>query len=84
LAYCLLCKKDINYTFTIITGMLTRHIRSKHRFEYQAMLEEEISKKVHSDAASKPDDTKELSCIDGFVDVTSGFDRKLTESQSWL
>jgi hypothetical protein len=46
--------------------MLTRHIRSKHRFDYQAMLEEEISKKVRSDsdAASKLDDTKVQSSID--------------------
>ncbi len=79
MAFCLLCKKDVNYTFTMSTGMLTRHIRSKHRFEYQAMLEEEISKKSRPNTASKSNDVKVQSSIDKFVEVCSGFDKTLTD-----
>jgi hypothetical protein len=31
LAYCLLCKADVNSSTTMSTGMLTRHARTKHR-----------------------------------------------------
>jgi hypothetical protein len=45
MAYCTICQADVNYTLTMSTGMLTRHTRSKHRREYEAMLEEEAFKK---------------------------------------
>jgi hypothetical protein len=42
------------------------------------MLEEEISKKFRSDAASKSDDVKVQSSINKCVEVSSGFDKTLT------
>jgi hypothetical protein len=44
--YCKIRQGDINYTFMMSTGMLTRHMRSKHRKEYQAVLEEVAVKKL--------------------------------------
>ncbi len=79
LAFCLLCKKDVNYSTTMSTGMLTRHVRTKHRSDYQAMLEADMAKKFRADTASDlGSDVKVQSCIDKFVEFNSSFEAKLT------
>jgi hypothetical protein len=40
MAYCKICQGYVIYTLTMGTGMLTQHMQSKHRKEYEAMLEE--------------------------------------------
>ncbi len=79
LAYCLLCKVDVNYSTTMSTGMLTRHVRTKYRNEYQNMLEEEISKKLRADPASNSvGNVKVQSSIEKYVEFNSTFEAKLT------
>jgi hypothetical protein len=46
MAYCTICQADVNYTLTMSTIMLTRHMRSKHHKEYDDMLEEMAVKKL--------------------------------------
>jgi len=75
LAFCLLCQQDVNYSKTMSTGMLTRHVRTKHRCHYKAMLESEITKKFRADAESN---VKVQSCIDKYVEFNSSFEAKLT------
>jgi hypothetical protein len=44
LAYCHLCKADVNYTISKSTGMLTCHMRVKHREIYEQHLLMETKK----------------------------------------
>jgi hypothetical protein len=80
LAFCTLCKQDVNYTAAKSPGMLTRHVRTRHRTVYDAMLEEEEAKKLR---AVGDDKEKVLvqSSIEKFSDMTSNFEKKLV---SWL
>jgi hypothetical protein len=48
LAFCKLCDKDVNYTVTKSTGMLTRHVRVKHSELYDGMLEGGIGKEIEN------------------------------------
>jgi hypothetical protein len=64
LAYCTICQADVNYTLTRSTGMLTRHMRSKHRREYDDMLEEALAKNLEgkscTSSSSSPAETDKL------------------------
>jgi hypothetical protein len=75
LTFCLLCQQDVNYSKPMSTGMLTRHVRTKHQCNYKAMLESEITKKFRADAESH---VKVQSCIDKYVEFNSSFEAKLT------
>jgi hypothetical protein len=62
--------------------MLTRHMRSKHRREYEAMLKEEAFKKIDSNfncpSISTQDSTDKLqSSIENFVEFGPTFEKKL-------
>jgi hypothetical protein len=48
LAYCLLCKQDVNCTEPKSLRMLTRHARTRHRTLYDGILKEEEAKKLHA------------------------------------
>jgi hypothetical protein len=80
LAYCTLCKQDVNYTAAKSPGMLTQHMRTRHRTVYDAMLEEEEAKKLR---AIGDDKEKVLvqSSIEKFSDMTSKFEKKIVR---WL
>jgi len=43
LAFCKLCNSDINYTISMSTGMLTRHMRVRHRINYEEYLDKEMA-----------------------------------------
>jgi hypothetical protein len=75
MAFCLLCKADVNYSTTMSTGMLTRHVRTKHRSDYQSMLELEMAKKFRGDELGN---VKVQSCIDKYVEFNASFVMKLT------
>jgi hypothetical protein len=75
LAFCLLCQQDVNYSKTMSTGILTRHVRKKHQCNYKAMLESEITKKFRANAESN---VKLQWCIDKYAEFNSFFDAKLT------
>jgi hypothetical protein len=64
LAYCTICQADVNYTLTRSTGMLTRHMRSKHRREYDDMLKEALTKNLEGNSctssSSSPAETDNL------------------------
>lgn len=82
MAYCKICQGDINYTLTMSTGMLTRHMRSKHRKEYEEMLEEAAVKRIEANcngsSLSTQDETDKLQCsIENFVEFSPGFEKKL-------
>jgi hypothetical protein len=80
IAYCTICQVNVNYTLTMSTGMLTRHMRSKHWREYEAMLEEEAFKKIdanyNSSCVSTQDLTDKLQCsIENFVEFSPMFEK---------
>lgn len=81
-AHCQLCKRDINYTKTKSTGMLTRHLRSHHRKEYESMLEDEAVKQLNSSSLSSITMNsldKKQSSIQSFVKHTPSFEAKLLD-----
>jgi hypothetical protein len=81
LAYCIICQADVNYTLTRSTGMLTRQLRSKHRREYDDMLEEALAKNLEgsscTSSSSSPEETDNLqSSIEAFVQYSPTFEKK--------
>jgi hypothetical protein len=80
LAYCTISQADVNYTLTRSTGMLTRHMGSKHWREYDDMLEESLAKhcEVNScnSSSSSPEETDKLqSSIEAFVQYSPTFEK---------
>jgi hypothetical protein len=55
--------------------MLTRHVRTKHRSDYQSILELEMVKKFRGDELGN---VKVQSCIDKYVEFNTSFETKLT------
>jgi hypothetical protein len=62
--------KQVNYTDTMSTGMLLRHLRKCHRTEYNSVLEQDVEKK------EKVQKTSECQAkISGFVAYLSSFEK---------
>jgi hypothetical protein len=83
LAYCKICKEDINYTLTISsTSMLTRHSR-KYQAENEEMLEPDALSKVQASSmcsaiSSSLDGSKKMqSSIESYVKFGLVFEKSL-------
>jgi hypothetical protein len=74
LAFCKLCNSDISYTISMSTGMLTRHMRVRHKSDYEEYLDEEMAKKFRNDADS--DNSKVQLSLDSFVKHGPSFEKK--------
>jgi len=88
LAYCILCHEDINYTKSKSTGMPTRHMRRKHRKDYELMIEEEVKKENDFEQLKlgRPSIStnihgcgKTQSSMQSFIKVPPSFENKLLD-----
>jgi len=83
LAHCKICNEDINYTLTMSTGMLTRHLSRKHREEYAEMLEQDALSKVQASSCSMISSldvaVKVQSSIESYVKFGPAFEMKLLD-----
>jgi hypothetical protein len=86
LAHCIICQQDVNYTKAKSTGMLTRHLRRKHRTEFDMMVDEEATRRLQQSSSSLspgftlvPESGKVQGTITSFVKFTPSFEKKLLE-----
>jgi hypothetical protein len=81
MAYCNICQGDVNYILTMSIGMLTRHMRSKHQREFEAMLEEATVKNEansNGSSSSTQEETDKLNCsIENYVEFSPAFEEEL-------
>ena len=71
--FCTLCSKQVNYTDTMSTGMLLRHLRKCHRKEYDSVLELDVEKKKKIQKTSESQ-----AKISGFVAYFPSFEKAYT------
>jgi hypothetical protein len=65
---------DISYTISMSAGILTWHLRVKHRHEYEEYLEHEMTKKLRNDTDSG---IKVQSSLHSFIKYALSFEKIL-------
>jgi len=78
LAVCMICNNDVNYSASMSTTMLLRHLRSKHRDAYDALVEEDAKKKLKSDSDLKTT-TVHQSSLTSFMTICPSFQESYLE-----
>jgi hypothetical protein len=80
LAFCTLCESDVNYIYTMSTGMLTRHLRTSHRDEYNLLISQDQVKslKKYKEDASRVSSGSQMT-LTGWVEIAPTFEKTFTK-----
>jgi len=71
--FCTLCSKQVNYTDTMSTGILLRHLQKCHKQEYGSVVEKDLERKAKDKSTSGSQ-----SKISGFIAYFPSFEKAYT------
>ena len=72
LAVCMICDADVYYSDSMSTTMLQRHLRGKHRSVFDTLVEEDVKKKLKTEADSI---AVQQTSLKSFVTVCPSFEK---------